>query len=514
MLTPTHSFKTLTQKPVVLSISGSDSAAMAGVQMDNRSCQALSVHCVNAITAVTAQNNHEVIAINAVSVIELEQQIQAVLPLNPQAIKIGMLASTEQIDWLSDFLAQEEIPVIYDPVLATSSFYSVANNSIISLIKSKIIPHVTIITPNLAEAQALTGISIHDDSTTELAAIALQKMGCQWVIITGGHRSSNWASDFCAGPDTQFWLHNVKLDNKNLRGSGCFFASTLAATIARGYDVRDALVITKMCVQNAIENALKVNGNMGCLEPNGFPTKNWPEYSERTSKKTSNGFAIEQGFPSFTDHNGEQSLGLYPIVDRAVWLERLLPLGVSTIQLRIKDLFGHALVEEITQAITIAKRFNCRLFINDYWQLAIELGAYGVHLGQEDLANADLLAIKTAGLRLGISTHSHWEVVHAKAFKPSYIACGPIFPTTTKTMPWVPHGIEGLNYWRSAINDYPLVAIAGIDETNFHTIAETGVSGIALITAITKSPNPEATTQKLLTIFESASEKISHHHAK
>lgn len=510
MLTSTHSFKTLTQKPVVLSISGSDSAAMAGVQMDNRSCQALSVHCVNAITAVTAQNNHEVIAINAVSVIELEQQIQAVLPLNPQAIKIGMLASTEQIDWLSDFLAQEEIPVIYDPVLATSSFYSVANANIIELIKSKIIPHVTVITPNLAEAQAFTGISIHDDSTTELAAIALQKMGCQWVIITGGHRSSNWASEFCAGPDTQFWLHNVKLDNKNLRGSGCFFASTLAATIARGYDVRDALVITKMCVQNAIEKAANVNDNMGCLEPAGFPTQNWPEYSETTSSLLS----FEERFPSCTDHHDKKPLGLYPIVDRAVWLERLLPLGVSTIQLRIKDLSSQALVDEITQAIALAKQFNCRLFINDYWQLAIELGAYGVHLGQEDLADADLLTIKTAGLRLGISTHSHWEVVRAKAFKPSYIACGPIFPTTTKTMPWVPHGIEGLNYWCSAVNDYPLVAIAGIDETNFHTIAETGVSGIALITAITKSPNPEATTQKLLTIFESASEKISHHHAK
>ncbi|MGB1141673.1 MAG: thiamine phosphate synthase, partial [Halioglobus sp.] len=173
-------------------------------------------------------------------------------------------------------------------------------------------------------------------------------------------------------------------------------------------------------------------------------------------------------------------------------------LGVTTIQLRVKDLTGDTLAAEIEQAVAIARRYSARLFINDYWQLAIEKGAYGVHLGQEDLASADLPAIHAAGLRLGISNHCHYEMVRALAVRPSYIAAGPVFATTTKDMPWIPHGIDGLAYWLRAIREFPLVAIAGINALNIDDIAATGVSGIALITAITQAPDPDAITTQLL----------------
>jgi len=185
------------------------------------------------------------------------------------------------------------------------------------------------------------------------------------------------------------------------------------------------------------------------------------------------------------------------VVDSADWLARLLPLGVTTAQLRVKELQGEALEQEVARAIELGREHNCRLFINDHWQLAIEHGAYGVHLGQEDIGTADIAAIHAAGLRLGTSTHCHYEVARAHALKPSYVACGPVYETTTKDMPWVPHDIAGLQYWLRVL-DYPLVAIGGINAERIAGVAATGVSGVAMITAITLADDPEQTTRDFL----------------
>lgn len=198
---------------------------------------------------------------------------------------------------------------------------------------------------------------------------------------------------------------------------------------------------------------------------------------------------------------GPEPLGLYPIVDRATWLEKLLPLGVTTIQLRIKDLQGAALEQEIKQSISLARQYSARLFINDYWQLAILHGAYGIHLGQEDLNVANIAAIYQAGLRLGISTHSDDEVERACAVKPSYIAFGPVYSTTSKIMSYGPQGIDQLKYRVCTLN-YKIVAIGGINRERLPDVLATGVDGIALISAITHSEDPIATTQEFLKIIK------------
>ena len=198
-------------------------------------------------------------------------------------------------------------------------------------------------------------------------------------------------------------------------------------------------------------------------------------------------FALESF--KFTNCNSP-AMGLYPVVDRASWIPRLAPLGVSTIQLRVKNLADEPLIDEIKSAIKLAKQHNCRLFINDYWQLAIKLGAYGVHLGQEDLDTADIEAIQKAGLALGISTHCHYEVARAHSYQPSYIACGPVYPTDSKVMPWIPHDLQGLTYWRRVLN-YPLTAIGGINRSRIADVAKTGVDAIAMISAITQADDPE-----------------------
>lgn len=198
----------------------------------------------------------------------------------------------------------------------------------------------------------------------------------------------------------------------------------------------------------------------------------------------------------------EKYLGLYPVVDSVEWIERLLNAGVSTIQLRIKDKTDEEVRDDIQQAIALGKKHNARLFINDYWQLAVELGAYGVHLGQEDLETTDLLAIHQAGLRLGISTHDEHELTIAKSVRPSYIAMGHIFPTQTKEMPSSPQGLETLRQMVTATPDYPTVAIGGISIDRVPAVLATGVGSVALVSAITLADDWLAATQTLLDLVE------------
>jgi len=191
-------------------------------------------------------------------------------------------------------------------------------------------------------------------------------------------------------------------------------------------------------------------------------------------------------------------LGLYPVVDSVSWIAKLLGWGVRTLQLRIKDPQAADLEQQIIQAIELGRRYQARLFINDYWQLAIKHGAYGVHLGQEDIQLADLNALRTAGLRLGISTHDAVELAAALAVQPSYVALGHIFPTQTKAMPSQPQGLDNLRACVRLAGDCPTVAIGGISEDRVAAVLQTGVGSVALVSAITKATDPKAATQRLL----------------
>ena len=178
---------------------------------------------------------------------------------------------------------------------------------------------------------------------------------------------------------------------------------------------------------------------------------------------------------------GDTTLGLYPVVDD---YKKLLPLyesGVTTAQLRIKDMSIDDVENEIINAIEVSNRFNARFFVNDYWQLGIKHNAYGIHLGQEDIVEADIDAIYKAGIRLGISTHTTDEIDIALGIEPSYVAIGPIYETTSKEMVYNPVGIADLKRWGSSVNN-PIVAIGDIDIDNIKTVIDTDMAdGIAMI---------------------------------
>ncbi|KAA8995073.1 thiamine phosphate synthase [Affinibrenneria salicis] len=196
-------------------------------------------------------------------------------------------------------------------------------------------------------------------------------------------------------------------------------------------------------------------------------------------------------------------LGLYPVVDSVQWIERLLAAGVKTIQLRIKDLPDEQVEPDIIRAVEIGRRYRARLFINDYWALAVRHQAYGVHLGQEDLDVADLATIQRAGLRLGVSTHDDVELARAVALQPSYIALGHIFPTQTKAMPSEPQGVAELARHLHTLGDrFPTVAIGGISLERVPAVLATGVGSIAVVSAITQAVDWRQATAELLRLIE------------
>lgn len=181
----------------------------------------------------------------------------------------------------------------------------------------------------------------------------------------------------------------------------------------------------------------------------------------------------------------------YLIVDRVHWLPRFLPHGLKLVQLRLKDLPDALRRAEIAEAIGLCRAAGATLVVNDHWRDAIDLGADWVHLGQEDLAEADVPAIRRAGLKLGLSTHSYDELDRALAADPDYVALGPIYPTTLKVMPFAPQGLDRIGEWR-ALARRPLVAIGGITLERAAGVAAAGADVIAVVSDVLAAQDPEA----------------------
>ena len=197
-------------------------------------------------------------------------------------------------------------------------------------------------------------------------------------------------------------------------------------------------------------------------------------------------------------------LGIYPVVDRAYKLKPLYEVGITTAQLRTKDKFtGQALEDEVIEAIKISQAYNARFFLNDFWELGIKHKAYGIHLGQEDIQEADVQAILDAGIRLGISTHTPKEIDIALGFEPSYLAIGPIYEPISKKLVYDTVGTDDLTHWSKKV-DYPIVAIGGITIENIANVAQTkAASGIAMISDVLEEGEvSKARTLALMEAFE------------
>jgi len=181
----------------------------------------------------------------------------------------------------------------------------------------------------------------------------------------------------------------------------------------------------------------------------------------------------------------------YPVFDSTDWLQRLLPLGIKLVQLRIKSMPEAELRDQVMTAMDLTKCADCQLVLNDHWELAIELGCNFIHLGQEDLDRADIDLIRRANIKFGISTHSKQELERALTLNPDYIALGPIYPTILKKMPWAPQGLDRVAHWKQRMGDIPLIGIGGLNLQRAENVFSAGADVVALVTDITLNADPE-----------------------
>lgn len=196
-----------------------------------------------------------------------------------------------------------------------------------------------------------------------------------------------------------------------------------------------------------------------------------------------------------------QRLGLYAVLPDAHWVARMARAGVPTLQLRFKSSDAGAIRSQVEAAVAAVQGTRALLFINDHWQAAITAGAYGVHLGQEDLdalGTQELQTLRASGLRLGVSSHGYAEMLRADALAPSYIALGAVFPTTLKQMRSAPQGLDRLAAYARLLRHYPQVAIGGIAAEQFPQVLATGVGSIAVVRALLAAANPEQAAEELL----------------
>lgn len=230
-----------------------------------------------------------------------------------------------------------------------------------------------------------------------------------------------------------------------------------------------------------------------------FDAAHWPDQPQD--------FGLVAADPALAFSACPRALGLYGVLPTAEWVGRMAHAGVPTVQLRFKSEDPVAIRNEIAAAIQAVQGTHARLFINDHWRQAIDAGAYGIHVGQEDLdalQGAQLDAIRASGLRLGVSTHGYAEMVRAHAVQPSYIALGAVFPTTLKKMLTAPQGVARLQAYVRLMQQYPLVAIGGIAAEQFPEILATGVGSIAVVRALVNASDPETAAQHLLACMQTA----------
>ena len=510
----------------IWSIAASDCSAGAGSQADLTMARALDTDCATLICAITAQNSQGVQAVEVLSRAMLEQQWQSLKADGwPQAIKIGWLPPGNLLlPWLLEKLQEYPGPVIWDPVLSASQGgFPQANWPKDAL--QALLQRVDVLTPNLAEAQALlTLLQPQDDGgaaqndyarndyePNNCAGIsaALQALGVNHLLITGGDsaqagsaESDEWIQDafFAApssasgsafgdqlpGPDLlrAFVFRHRRLPLK-AHGTGCHLASAIACGLAQGYTLYDALTRAVAAVRLAIRSASeRANGyhNAWARPLSESVAEDWPQVVPMQQR------ASAVHFPRLP-----QPLGLYGLVDNLPHLKRLLALGIDSLQWRVKSP-GAEHKAQTAEAIYYAAESAIPLFINDDWQLALELGAFGVHLGQEDLLTADLQALAEAGIALGISTHSDWEIARARGVNPSYIAFGPVFTPLSKVLRYQPLGTETLALWVECFTDHRLTCIGGITTANIAQVVASGIDSVAIVTELA---DDEARPQRL-----------------
>ncbi len=495
--------------PVIWSVAGHDSGGGAGLSADTRAAAAFGVHLCPVLAAVTAQNSQGVAAVFPLPADQVHAQLQALAQdLTPRVIKTGLLASVAAVQALCEVIdalrRDQTVLLVIDPVLgATAGGAAFCDEALLQAYREQLLPRCDLLTPNRREAERLLGLPPGSSDSPPTLAAALRELGPHAVCITGGDDASapaqrelalDWIDVQAQDHQAQGWLALPRMPSRHHHGTGCTFATSAAAALARGFPLADALVLAKMATWCALRAGHAAGAGAGPVragpdfiaDPSAMPVLSF-------GAEPLNGSTVQRWRQVLLANPTAQpvEMGLYAITEDPQRLHALAEDGYAQLQLRIKS--GPGLSEAaLRQAIAAAvdgmrSHPHANLWINDHWQLALQAGARALHLGQEDwsaLAADQRQQILDSGVHLGISSHSLWELARARGLAPHYIACGPVWATITKDMPWRPQGLDNLAWW-VRMAGRPVVAIGGITEAGRVTAARrAGAASACLVRAL------------------------------
>ncbi|NNN31774.1 bifunctional hydroxymethylpyrimidine kinase/phosphomethylpyrimidine kinase [Streptomyces sp. S3(2020)] len=250
----------------VLTVAGSDSGGGAGIQADLKTMLALGVHGMSVVTAVTAQNSLGVQGAWQLPVEAVRAQYRSVVDdIGVQAVKTGMLASAELVEAVAELIGATDVPAVVDPVGVSKHGDSLLAASALDSVRTKLLPVATVATPNLDEVAQLTGLHVESEEQMRAAAAAVLAYGPRWALIKGGHLSGD-AVDFLTDGSEEHWLRAERFDNRHTHGTGCTLASAVAAQLAKGQDVPEAVAAAKKYVTGAIRAGFALGGGIGPVD--------------------------------------------------------------------------------------------------------------------------------------------------------------------------------------------------------------------------------------------------------
>lgn len=486
----------------VLTIAGSDPSGGAGIQADLRIFKALGIAGWSAITALTVQNSQGVQAVHPVAPDVLAAQVEAALSdaTDLRAVKIGMLGGAAQVRIVAQMLRRFRPPsVVLDPVLASTGGTPLLDAEGRELLVSELLPLCDLVTPNLNELSLLARAPAHDEKEQRKAGEELLERGARAVLIKGGHR---------LGPPDDLLLLRERLyrnfveqrvETPHTHGTGCFLSSAIAAHLARGLDLEEAIGAAKRLLTRALH--LPVVGGRG----RGYPDA------------TAAARALEAGDARAHAERLARLRGLYVLTDPDLRPDRsheeivraALAGGATVVQLRDKHLPTPRLIELARRLNAMAHEADALFIVNDRVDVALASDADGVHLGPDDMHPADARRLLGPDRLLGVSVSTAEEAAPLAPFA-SYLGVGAIFGSATKGDAGPAVGVERIVEIKRAFPDHPLVAIGGIYQDNVVAVARAGADAAAVVSAVACAADMQEAVEDLQRHFFCGTAAPSH----
>ncbi len=463
----------MTRRPLVLTIAGSDPGGGAGVQADLRTFAALGVIGVSVVSALTVQNSHGVQAVHPVDAEVVAAQLETILAdARPQAVKIGMLGGAAQVHAVAGILRRtRQANIVLDPVLASTQGVPLLDEAGRALLLSELAPLCAVVTPNQNEWRALPG---------------LEKVP---ILIKGGHLSGD-PVDVLLTPDGETRFPGPRVDTPHTHGTGCLLSSAIAAFLAHGLFLPQAVETAKGIVTLALQSPTVAGSGRGYPDAlaaaDRVPSLIEPTHAQRLAKMS----------------------GLYVLTDPALRPDRTaedvtvaaLLGGARIVQLRDKTRSTPELIALARRLAALTRYAGALLIVNDRVDVALASDADGVHLGPDDMHPRDARHLLGPDRLVGISVSAPAEAQGLAEYA-SYLGVGAIFGTATKHDAGPAVGINRIREVRAAFPHLPLVAIGGITLDNIRSVAQTGADAAAVVSAVTHAPDMQAAVSALAAAF-------------